>query len=567
MNRATVGLLFVLAALIVIVSNHYDWDHFLAFMEVEYRSWVLNHEAPLWTYQLCGGSSRLGDPQSFGLSPLFIFILIFGSFWGAKLLVISCMAIGFYFLFQSLQMLCPLSRNERSIHLSLCASLLFGGFLIWHLHAGHITFALIPFGFSFIYYFLKSIYSSINRRDCLFLFIFTTTYLTAGFYASAIFFFIPAGLAFGLPLLIWKIQSYRSKDSVKDFRDGLWKFILSVGAGVAVSSYKWVGVLAYQSQFPRTLEHRPLEAPLSFGEVLLYQMLPAWNRGFLGGLDSLRPYSWYEYSAFSPLLFLAIGALIWTLCRRRQSMFRGIGFKSVGFVLFSGVILFGFVQGDYGTFSLHRLFNENLYQNSVRVVGRYIYLFQIIMVVLLAYGVKRSPDFRAFFLRWMNPFTLGLLVLFLGSFIPYLDFSGVRNLANLESAPKAKMNEMRLARTRSVDRGGDKNVKGESFMYEGVKRGEIVPNCYQPLRRERLVTTEIKVFNVMPDGEGRIPLFDAPSEEIMSQRCVESIYLTQNQVLFSKDECPRGFCLNINSQNIYVEPSLSFSSAKNKYCY
>jgi len=78
---------------LVVLSNHYDWDVFYALNEVDRRSWLIDHEIPLWTYQLCAGMSRLGDPQAFGTSPLFVLVLLFGSFWGTKLWVIASMLI------------------------------------------------------------------------------------------------------------------------------------------------------------------------------------------------------------------------------------------------------------------------------------------------------------------------------------------------------------------------------------------------------------------------------------------------------------------------------------------
>jgi hypothetical protein len=104
--RSIVGLaielwpfLVVLAAfaLFIALSNEFDWDYFFASAESERRSWLIDHQAPLWSYQFCAGTSRIGDPQAFGLSPLFVPILIFGSVWGWKILIVISAVIGWLY--------------------------------------------------------------------------------------------------------------------------------------------------------------------------------------------------------------------------------------------------------------------------------------------------------------------------------------------------------------------------------------------------------------------------------------------------------------------------------------
>ena len=88
---------FLLFTILLIFSNFHDWDYYRAPAEAERRSWLLDGVLPLWSYQICGGLTRIGDPDSFGLSPSFIFVLLFGSLWGPKLIMLLHCLVGFIF--------------------------------------------------------------------------------------------------------------------------------------------------------------------------------------------------------------------------------------------------------------------------------------------------------------------------------------------------------------------------------------------------------------------------------------------------------------------------------------
>ena len=60
----SMALVALCVVLLTVFSNHYDWDAFYALAEVDYRAWWVDHELPLWSYQLCAGISRIADPFS-----------------------------------------------------------------------------------------------------------------------------------------------------------------------------------------------------------------------------------------------------------------------------------------------------------------------------------------------------------------------------------------------------------------------------------------------------------------------------------------------------------------------
>ena len=143
MRRALGG---VWVTLLLVCINHYDLYAFYALAEVDYRSWWLDHELPLWSYQLCAGISRIADPQAFGLSPFFVLVLLFGSFWGVKLLVLSSLALGVFFtapLFELFHRHDSGQALDRRIYITLALLFVCGNFFMWHLLVGHVTFSVI----------------------------------------------------------------------------------------------------------------------------------------------------------------------------------------------------------------------------------------------------------------------------------------------------------------------------------------------------------------------------------------------------------------------------------------
>jgi len=86
---AVITVSFVLYVGIVLFNHRWDWDHFYSMMAVGLGGWLTEWSPPLWSYQLCGGISRIADPQDFALSPIFVFIFLFGPFWGVKALLVA----------------------------------------------------------------------------------------------------------------------------------------------------------------------------------------------------------------------------------------------------------------------------------------------------------------------------------------------------------------------------------------------------------------------------------------------------------------------------------------------
>src|SRR5262249_20205322 len=88
---------FALAMMLrlIVLANIADWDQYFAGAAVDWIGWTTEHRPPLWSYLFCGGVPRVGDPQAFGLSPVFALVLWFGPLWGTKAIQLLLLVVGY----------------------------------------------------------------------------------------------------------------------------------------------------------------------------------------------------------------------------------------------------------------------------------------------------------------------------------------------------------------------------------------------------------------------------------------------------------------------------------------
>lgn len=131
----------------------HDWDqHFM--LNAMPRETILEFKQfPLWSPHYCGGNVMLANPQSGFLSPLYIFVLIFGEVIGLKLLIIIYLISGLVGMF----------LLARHMNISLISSYLtaflfmLSGLYAMHVSVGHTVWMQIAFmPYVFLFY-LKSL--------------------------------------------------------------------------------------------------------------------------------------------------------------------------------------------------------------------------------------------------------------------------------------------------------------------------------------------------------------------------------------------------------------------------
>lgn len=539
-------LLFTALSAVVVLSNQNDWDHFLSFFEVELRSWLVDHQPPLWTYQLCAGVTRLGDPQAFGLSPLFLPVLLLGSFWGAKALVLGCAFLAVVYLNRIFLLLAPAPVDPR-VALSLSAFFLFGNYFVWHLHVGHLTFALVLFSLVPAFYILRGFSRGLNAREGAALVLSAFCYCTAGFYHSAVFFVLPlTGIFFTLLLFL---RPKLTAEALKRVAGTSALFALAL----ALSAYKWLSVLRYQDMFPRQLQEI-LDEATPAGQALARFFLPTLHFRYLGLIEDWGPWAVYEDSVFSFLPWALIALLAAAAISREKVDWRRTWAWPLGFCFFITLL---FCVGNVSAFSPVFWLNKFFLSNSLRVVAR----FQAVLLFLLALFLLRylalHPRARDFYLKWLMP--VGYLVTFLSmlTFVPLLNWDEAQQSSGVAAA---EMNRLYPVRSR------DTSLVSHSYMYEAVNKNRIVPNCYQPLGRYVRIGHERWRSSVLPVAvEGEIDLL-APGKSGVSEECRQSAFVSQNEVRFSRSACSDDLCFHLNMLNLHRPENLVWNGQRRLYC-
>ncbi len=536
---------FVAFLSFAVFSNDFDWDHFLATYEADLRSWLANGELPLWSYQICGGTTRWGDPQALGLSPLFIFVLLFGSFWGSKFLVVVLSYLGYRSLVSIQETLAKLvgatSSSERLMAMKILAlTTCFSNYFLWHAHHGHLTFFQIHLVLFIAASFLKGLVARPRPTELAILFTASWAYFSGGVYHSLIFFAVPLSLATVMFLILLTLKTPREQQKLTLKR--LTPLLLSFLAGLTIGSYKLWGVIKYQSLFPRTLDG--FSEPGLTWQTLIFQLAPTFNYKFLGIEWNHGPWGIWEYSSFSLVSWIALASMV-ILLKARSRLPPVARFFALASALLV-VVGLGFSLGD-SIVSPHYWMNT-LLKGSLRVLGRYQFVVTFGFFVLASLGLLLSDRFTTGLAksRWM---VAVLLIANLGTF----------STLSVESFFKA--NPELLPSSGEMDTLGvvpRRNMKN-SFMYNAVKGGFIVPNCYNPISRTQVLMGEFKGRPEFSAPDGKFLNFGAEYPLVRnasSKECAQETFVTQNLVFISP-HCAPGTCLNLNALNIYRSSNLT----------
>lgn len=570
-QHAAVTLAFGALFALIVLSNGHDWDHFLTGFEVDLRSWLIDHAPPRWSYQLCGGVTRSGDPQAFGLSPLFVFALIFGSFWGVKLLVLACALAGYLFLKQLLLLLArhlwsaPTDGGRWDLVTSLL-SLLFvvSNHFIWHFHVGQVTFALHYLVLGLCYLAARALLEGLRWRDGLLGALLLWAYASSGFYHSLIFFLLPlatCGLLLWLAFAIRLLGRDRAAALTLLRRSG--QLLALIGAGVVLSAYKVLAVLRYQLDSPRQLASSAAESidPLA---VLAMQLLPLYGDrppGWLlpaGVSDDATLFGVWEYSNFNLLAWGAIAAglyLGWCAWRRPQTA-PALGDPHrrwwLSFVIGYALLSLLFALGECCALAPHALLNRQLLAGSLRAVGRYGVGVSFGAMLLALYLSRRLFEQRPQLV--VNGLWLATLLCLVNLGLHFAKTS-VADFVKLQQLPHRPVAEMRaVAQTFPYD--------GRSYMYPVVLLGAAVLNCYDPLARPQAMAQALA--DAAPQQRHGMPLL-AGDLIALGRSCVEGSYFTQNTLRIDPS-CPPTTCVHLNAVDPDAGQHLQLDLGRQRWC-
>ena len=545
----------------VVVSNDFDWDHFLAAAEVDLRAWLVDHEAPLWSYQLCGGVTRLGDPQASGLSPLFAVVLVFGAFWGLKLTVFGLALAGQVALARMLEVVARPSTPgrpgpvTRGLLRSLSAAYVLGNFFLWHAHHGHVTFALGHLALVLVALVVTALARPLSWQRAGLAVGASFTFFSAGFYGALVFFLVPVSVALAA-WLAWLLARGR--------RPEVKRVLAMAGlavAGLLLAAYKPLGVLSYQGTFPRVVTAAPAAGVdgTTPWHSLVYQLVPSFDYQFAGVWRGAGPYALWEYSAFGLDAWLCVAGAVALVAAKRRREVRERAWVVLPLLLVAVASLFAL--GDHAPWSLLSLLNVPL-EHSVRVAGRFQGVLPLAWALFGALLLARLPGLRrAYFRRalWVVPV---LLVLNLATFRASLRPASVMEVLSQPAEPLSQMRALVTVKPRALT---------ASFMGAAVQSGLGVLNCYDPLARDHRMTSEkIPVQPELRDASGALrtevllPLVE-PVPGPGAEACVKDSHFTQQAVVLS-DTCAPGTCVNLNGLNLYRPQRLVLDPARGKFC-
>ena len=566
----------------VVASNDFDWDHFLSATEIDRRSWMLNGEAPLWSYQLCGGVTRAGDPQASGLSPLFVWVLAWGAFWGLKTAWLALAVLGHRALASMLEIFfratsgrTRVSPTDRLILRTVSLAFVLGNYYVWHAHQGHFTFALGWLALAVVGYLLTAYTSGFRERDGVLAAFLAWGYLSAGFYHSLIFFLLPMSVALiggiAVTLLGQRLGGVPPGGSLA----GLGKMVVACALGFGVALYKPLWVLEHQQVTPRTV---PVNAQLVDGSTFLQtamsQLLPTVDYHFLGGFPGWLPWGIWEKSAFTLNSWLCVAAAVAFgvgavrpgkvsgLHRSGNARRSGPYLRSLGLLLAALLVTaWTFAVGEQWPVSAHRLLNH-FANNSIRVAGRYQVLFALAFAWGAAMVLGRSRAVYRAYLRFGVAAVPLLLCLNLLTFWSSLRPAGALPLIGDVHDDGPEMRQVGVAKERS---------NFQSFMYAIIRRGDAVLNCYDPIARETRMSRERvgRPELMSPQGKLRaglvLPLIDTVTTQPLPVACLQGSHFTQNTIVLDAS-CPPGTCVNLNGLNVYRAAQLALDPDRDKYC-
>jgi hypothetical protein len=562
----------------VFLSNNHDWDQHFTMAEVDRRAWLLNHELPKWSYQLCGGATRIGDPISLGVSPLFTWVLAFGSVLGLKLLVLFSAAMGVLYTHKLLTNIraflktpgTPPTGEEQTLWI-LAFLFVMGNSFLWRFQQGHVTFVAHCFSIGILAYFAQACLGTFRKRDFIAASLTTWCVLENSSYHAGFFVLFPFGLAM---IFVCAGLAAASRDSRKLLVDNvfrLWKPAAFLGAGLLLSSYKLYHVIHFQLSHPRAVSESDLNEVGSLWKTLVYQFSPTYKSTYValgGGANPLQDtFGIWEFSSFSVVNWIFFAGLLFVLSGRQPRRSDVLSRQALHISLLCGayaLILFLLSLGNGAPWYPHALLNHYVFGDSVRAIGRYQFGLTLSILVMVVVLMRRAPRLSVALNSWMGSTALFLALVNVLTFYPGISRDLFDQFWNAPVSSDGRIRTMAVTRVAQQD-------DLRTYMYEHAAAGEGILNCYvafaheQRLDQKYLFFQDPKMFgeSATVESDVSLPLFSQP--QALPASCVAGSFLTQNEVHLDSS-CPIGACLNINSANIYADTGLELDRTKNRYC-
>jgi hypothetical protein len=543
-------------SLLAVAANRLDWDHFLTSMEVDRRGWLVDAELPLWSYQFCGGTTRIGDPQTYGLSPLFLVVLLLGSFWGAKVALLLSALVGLYYTKRLIELVATEEAGPKPpdvLCYALASLFILNNHYLWHLLVGHYTFSTEFYGLGILYYTLRGYRHGLRRTEFLAGTAIAWQHYSGAPFHSTVYFLAPALGSFALYALGDKVLLWQRRSATARLpgRRPLHAVAFHL-AGALLASYRLYHIWHYHRLFPR-LREGPATEVVGLLSILTQHLVPTLGPRYAFDFAAPGPWEIHEYSAFSlsTLLCVAAGA-IWAWRRvtrgRAAGRFTDDGLSLRVFLPIYFLASVSLSVGDFSSLAPFSLLNRLMAPNVVRGVGRF--AIGVTLSACLALGVLLRAEGRAA-RRYGAALATGLLVLLnlnLSTFHLLADVPRTREFALL---PGSDVPEMRTLFT------GETFDGATSYMFAPARLGVAIIHCYNSLPREA----------VLADVPVRAPSFIDTEINSPSAACLRESYFTQRRIHVAPS-CPRETCLYVSGRNLYDrQPELRYNPLHRRYCW
>lgn len=532
-NRISSLLIFLFWSLYSFLSSGYDWDLGFTTLEIDVRAFWETLSFPKWSYQLCGGITRVGDVNSSAESLWFLLPLIFGSYVGMKLIVPVGMTI-------SSVVLANYINDEFKINNGIIYSLLFSlnGFWLLHFthgHAGYVSqFLFICSCLLYHRYLINGFFKDVAYASLTFYLAFSL-----GMYQVVAYMAIP----FVFSYIVAHTVNFLLTKRFLLKKNKMLIAISSILFVVFLNIHKLIEVWKYQQNFPRTVS---TSESYGFVEYLYSLFLPSLNELRPINLSSLNigvDFVWgiHEYSYFSPLNFLVIVlSIILFLGKKKKIDYKG---KNILFYIIILITLFvlssALFFGEFSDFSPYYLLNKYLYARSQRVPSRYMLwgAFCLFMVFVFVMENAKMKNKKLLITICFIISFYQLIVVF--SNLKRVDFAINRFKENVfRDIPfVSKMKDVVVIKPQYP-----------AYAYHLIKRNVSVLQCYTPLKYEHIIhygfyekklSYNVPYFFLVKEGGGEI---DKQSD------CYRGSYFTNERIVVS-DACPKTLELRLANVN------------------
>jgi len=332
-----------------------DWDQFTFWNAVPRDTILRYHQFPFWNPYVNGGNPMLANPDSSFLSPLYIFVLMFGAVIGLKIQIIVHLIIGLMGMFY---LSGHLSLSKKASYLSSFIFMLNSTYAL-HLSEGHaewMAMAFVPWAFL---YFIKSLEQPRQALGAVF---FLGLMIFSGVYIFSLFALFLSIFAF------FKVLETRRIMPVKMLG------LIFIGV-ILLCSIKLLPMLEFLNQYPRVPEKY-------FTNATYFSTMPEFYFDRRQAFLDRQHHGFHEYGAYvgiAPILLCLLG--LWK------------GFKKNWPLIMTGLISFIFVLGAESPIDLWEILHYFPIYNSLTVPSRNIFCVIFSLALVSGFGFSYLEQF------------------------------------------------------------------------------------------------------------------------------------------------------------------------------